>query len=311
MAPSLCSKCDEKLPENGNHATCSVCHNGLHLDKCSVKTKSWNSMGVNQATWVCYSCRLKKKGGSTTTQKESDGESSEDDLEVSSLGVQKSILEKVTCLMDMRDKLTNIEASLSFLASKYDALITEITGLREENKELKKEVETLKNKSSSSERQAEELTCELSELNQYGRRMNLEIQGVRVEGDPRRENLQAVLKEVAAEIQVEFDPREIHQAHRLQSRRDGKPPTILIQYYSKTVRDTWLQSGRRARLPNVFFSENLCPQYRHLLREAKLKCKTLGYKFVWVKGGQVLVKRDEAANNVIHIKCVNDLKKIK
>lgn len=311
MAPNVCGKCGENLPENGNYATCSMCHNGLHLDKCSVKLKSWNALGVNQATWVCAPCRAKKREGSNSTSKDSDGEASEEDLEVSSLGVQKSILQKVNALLEMRDKLCSIESSMSFLATKYDAILTEVTGLREENKELKKEVETLKAKESSTRQLADDLVMEVSEMNQYGRRMNLEIHGVDMNGDIGKEDLNLALERVAKDINVKFDTKEIHQAHRLQTRRDGKPPTVLIQFWSKTSRDTWLTMGRKAKLPGVFFGENLCPQYRHLLREAKVKCRTLDYKFVWVKGGRIMVKRNENENNIIFIRCMDDLKKIR
>lgn len=312
MAPNICGKCGEKLPDNGLFATCSVCSNGLHLDKCSVKTKSWHSLGVNQANWICATCRSKKRDGSTSTYKDSEDDlASGEDFEVSSLGVQKSILEKVNALLDMREKLCSIENSMSFLATKYDALLNEVTGLREENKDLRKEVETLKTKETSTRQLTDNLVTEMAEMNQYGRRVNLEIHGVEIEGEAGKEDINKVLSTLAKNIQVAFDPKEIHQAHRLQARRDGKPPTLLIQFYSKTTRDTWLTKGRKAKLRDIFFGENLCPYYRHLLREAKLKCKTLGYEFVWVKGGRIAVKREENDKHVIYIKHENDLKKIR
>lgn len=312
MAPINCGKCGGKLPENGNHATCSSCSQGLHLDKCSVKTKSWNSLGANQANWVCQTCRIKKKDGSTSTNKESDVEVSdgEDEIEVSSLGIQRSILAKVDSLLKMKEQLSSIETSMTFLASKYDALLTEVTGLREENKELKNQVEALKNKGYATRKLADDLSFEVAELNQYGRRLNLEIHGVKVESG-QREDINVVLEKVAKEIKVEFDAKEVHQAHRLRPRRDGKPATILVQFYSKTTRDIWLTKGRKARVPNVFFGENLCPQYRRLLLETKDRCKTHNYKFVWVKGGRILVKRSESDTNVIYVSSLDDLQKIK
>lgn len=315
MAPKLCGKCGESLPDHGNYATCSLCQHGLHLDKCSMKTKSWNSLGANQGTWICLGCRsLKKDGSTSSTPRKLPGDvdtGDDEDLEVSSLGVQRSILAKVDSLLEMKVKLDSIEKSMSFLATKYDALLEEVTKLREENKELRKDVDGLKNKETLTRQIAEDVSCEVAELDQYGRRMNLEIQGVTVEGDRRREDINMVLEQVANDIQVPFDPKEIHQAHRLQARNDGKPATILVQFHSRTTRDVWLEKGKKRKLQNIYFTENLCPQYRHLLRETKMRCRTLSYKFVWVKGGRILVRRDEAENNVITIKSMNDLNKIK
>ncbi|KAG8285672.1 hypothetical protein J6590_075707 [Homalodisca vitripennis] len=115
------------------------------------------------------------------------------------------------------------------------------------------------------------LSSDLADLDQYGRRLNLEIHGLKVVGDPREENLSNVLEKLSNDIGIDYKPEDIHQAHRLQPRRDGKPPTIIVQYYSKTSRDLWLKNGRRAKISDVYFNENLCPQYRQLLREAKLR----------------------------------------
>ncbi|KAG8337061.1 hypothetical protein J6590_032514 [Homalodisca vitripennis] len=42
-----------------------------------------------------------------------------------------------------------------------------------------------------------------------------------------------VLQNVAKDVVVNYKPEDIHQAHRLQQRRDGKPPTVIVQYYAK------------------------------------------------------------------------------
>lgn len=267
---------------------------------------------AGQAKWVCVNCRPKsKRFGSSSGQNESEEDAVTEDFEVSSLGFQKSMLTKINSLLEMKEKLSSIEASMSFMATRYEELITEVAGLKEENKKLKTEIKALKEKDVSTESLAIELATELAELNQYGRRMNLEIKGVQIEGDPRLEDLKAVVSKLATAIKVEFDPAEIHQAHRLQPRKDGKPPTILIQFHSKTTRDHWLENGKKARLPSIYFGENLCPQYRHLMYEAKLRCKTHNFKFAWFKGGRILVKKNETESNVIVIRNLNDLKKIK
>jgi regulator of replication initiation timing len=314
-APENCGSCQEKLPKTGDFAVCSGCGNGLHLDSCSIKRRTWNSLGQSgQATWVCSTCRKSKKSSSSTKQ---DNESDEDeatasnpdsDLEVSSLGVQRAILAKVTSLMDMKGKLDSIETSMKFLADKYDSILKEVNSLRTENKSLKAELEALKVKESASSETISKLGTDLADLDQYGRRFNLEIHGLPMSSQ--NEDMVAVLDQVAQKIDVRFEPNQIHQAHRLQPRRDGKPPTVIVQFFSKTVRDTWLTKGRKAKITNVFFNENLSPYYRLLLREAKTRAKTHSYKFVWFSGGRVLVKKGEN-DSILVIKTNEDLKKIR
>lgn len=83
-APENCGSCDEKLPKTGDFAACSACTRGFHLDSCSIKKKSWNSLGNGQATWVCLSCRKAKKSSSKAdTDEEGETASNPDiDLEV-------------------------------------------------------------------------------------------------------------------------------------------------------------------------------------------------------------------------------------
>ncbi|XP_046685915.1 uncharacterized protein LOC124371612 [Homalodisca vitripennis] len=319
MASENCGNCNDKLSKTGDYASCSFCSRGFHFERCSVKKQTWTSMGAKQSTWVCTICRKNKKG--STSQNEDEDvlpqANPDDDLEVSSLGVQRSILAKVTALMDMKGKLDSIESSMKFLAEKYDSLLDEVVELRAENKELKAEVNTLKSNGQASREAVDkvntkvaELSAEIADLDQYGRRLNLEIHGLKVEGNSAQENLAEVLQKVAKDIHVDYQPSQVHQAHRLQPRKDGNPPAIIVQFYSKTIRDKWLHSGRKARISGVYFNESLSGYHRLLLKDAKLRARTHGYAFVWFSGGRVLVKKGETSQNVLVIKSRDDLKKI-
>lgn len=91
----------------------------------------------------------------------------------------------------------------------------------------------------------------MAELDQYGRRLNLEIHGLQVERDPNHENVQEVVQKFSMRIGGAFDPSDIHETHRLQPWRDGKPPSLIVQLFSRTIRDKWLHNGRKARLDQV------------------------------------------------------------
>ncbi|KAG8318789.1 hypothetical protein J6590_105787 [Homalodisca vitripennis] len=229
--------CEEKLPKTGDHALCSSCGNGLHLDTCSIKKKTWNNMSVaTQATRVCANCRKQKKGSTSQLDDEENilTSNSDNTLEVSSLGVQRAILAKVNSLVDMRAKVDN-------------SLLAEVMGLRKENGEMRARVEVLEKKEKSSKEVISNLSSDLADLDQYGRRLNLEIHGLKVVGNPREENISTVLEKLSNDIGMDYKPKDIHQAHRLQPRRDVKPPTIIVQYYSKTSRHLWLKNGRKGR----------------------------------------------------------------
>lgn len=312
-APENCGNCNEKLPKNGDYATCCTCGYGLHLDTCSIKRQTWNNLSASkQAVWVCAKCRKQKKGSTSQNDDDENNLTSnvDDDFEVSSLGVQKAILAKMNSMIEMKAKVDSIETSMKFIADKYDSLLAEVVALRTENAELKAKVEVLETSEKSNGELISKLSSELADLDQYGRRMNLEIHGLKVIGNLKDENINEVLEKVANDIGVNYQPEEIHQAHRLQPRRDGKPPTVIVQFFSKTSRDLWMKKGRNAKISNTFFNENLCYHYRQLLKEAKIRAKTHDYRFVWFSGGRVLARKREN-ENVIAIKTWNDLKKLK
>ncbi|KAG8253203.1 hypothetical protein J6590_040862 [Homalodisca vitripennis] len=220
-APENRGICEEKLPKAGDYALCSSCGNGLHLDTCSIKKKTWNNISV----------ATKQKKGSTSQLDDEENiltSNSDNTFEVSSLGVQRAILAKVNSLVDMRANVDSIEESMKFIADKYDSLLAEVMGLRKENGELRARVEVLEKKEKSSKEVISNLSSDLADLDQYGRRLNLEIHGLKVVGDPREENLSNVLEKLSNDIGIDYKPEGIHQAHRLQPRRDGKPPTIIV-----------------------------------------------------------------------------------
>ncbi|XP_046688483.1 uncharacterized protein LOC124374285 [Homalodisca vitripennis] len=302
MASENCGNCNNKISKTGDYASCSSCSRGFQFERCSVKKQTWTSMGAKQSTWVCAICRNNKK--CSTSQNEDEDvipqSSPDDDLQVSSLGVQRSILAKVTALMDVKGKLDSIESSMKFFTEKYDSLLDEVVDLRAENKELKAEVNNLKSNGQASrdavdklKTKVAELSAEIADLDQYGRRLNLEIHGLKVEGNSAQENLAEMLQKVAKDINVDYQPSQVHQAHRLQPRKDGNPPTIIVQLYSKTIRDKWLRSGRKARIIGVYFNESLSVYHKLLLKDTKLRARTHGYAFVWFGGGRILVKREK------------------
>ena len=103
---------------------------------------------------------------------------------------------------------------------------------------------------------------------------------------------------------------EVHRAHRLQQRKNGKPPTIIVQFFSRDTRDKWLGAGKKAKLRDVFFNENMCQFYRQLFYDTKDKANMYNYKYVWFQGGKILVRKKEGDRQVFVVKGYDDLKKL-
>lgn len=308
-----CGHCGKELSKTGDYAYCNGCSAGFHLDDCSVNVQTWKKMSKTaQEAWRCVSCKtVTRKGSSSSLQNPNQHQNVTEESEVSSIGISKEILSKVTNLLTMKLQLDTIEKAMEFTASKYDELLNLVKTLSEENNQLKKKVEILERKEAESRVLTEELEAEIADLNQYGRRCNLEIQGLTVVGDPRSENMEQVLDSVASKIGVQFRREEVHKAHRLQPRNDGKPATIIVQFFSREVRDEWIQAGKRARIQGVYFNENICAYFKNLLKDTKIKARACNYSYVWWRSGKIMVRRTEGDRDVLVIKSKKDLAKLK
>jgi len=296
-----CGKCKDDLPSDEEFATCRLCEEGFHFETCSMKLSSWKGLGKpGQGRWACPSCRNKEKSPSVT----------EEDSTLSD-----GVAAKLDSLLLMKKSIEEIEKSMQFQSSKYDDILQELKDLRAENKELREELKTARKKQVASDNTIKDLEERLNELDQYGRRVNLEIHGVPV-SDEGEENTENVIKELAKEIGVCYVPQDVHKVHRLQKKKDSNPPAIIVQFHSSCKRDEWLIAGKKARLTSrktgkkIFFNENLTRVYRSLHWETKERCKTYNYKFVWFSRGKLKAKRDENDRNVIVIRNRDDINKI-
>jgi len=298
-----CGKCDKELPKDGEHAICRLCKLGFHFDECSMKKSSWKGLGdARRATWLCYSCRIKEKSSSV---------SQDDEF------TPQDVSGKLDKLMQLIPSVQGIQASLDFLQAQYDDILKEVKELRKENKVLKEEQGALKKKMKDSEETITLLTTRLNDLDQYGRRVNLEIHGVFLQGSALEpEKIEEVVKDLGQKIGLPFVPEDVHKMHRMQKRSDGKPPAILIQFMSCVKRDAWLLAGKKAKLTDrptgrkIFFNENLTAYNRALLKDTKMRATAHHYSFVWFQSGKILVKKDENTKNIIVIKSYGDLNKI-
>lgn len=223
---------------------------------------------------------------------------------------------KLDRLLEMQATVEGIKASMEFLSNKYDQVVKELTEVREENKSLVKEISKIRKREEKTDELVKSLTERVHELDMYGRRVNLEIFGVKVRGSKvAEEDTVKVVKEVAQQIGVSYEEAEIHKLHRLQARTDGRPPIILVQFMSTVTRDKWLEAGKKARLEDgpgnkVYFNENLTAYYKSLLKEAKNRATMHHHKFVWFKNGKIFVRKHDGDRKVLVIKSFDDLDKI-
>lgn len=307
-----CGYCEETLQPEGNYVKCNGCENHYCFG-CSVRETTYRTMTEEKRmAWRCqHKCKGKSSSTSTSksvlqTLENVDITSNNDpEIKVMIINLTKKIEGFETILRDVKD-------SQHFISNQYDTMLSEIKELKKQNQNLKDEIVGLKRKVSDRDAEIDELKIQINEMDQYNRRYNMEICGVQNAG---KEDTMKILEKISEEIEVPFNDQLIQAAHPLKQYNPNYPPTIMVQFTRKDVRDQWIAQGRKtyrnapAGKTKVYFNENLTVANRKLHRDARIKAKDKNFKFVWVKNGKVFVKKNEEAS-VIHIKSTKDLDKM-
>lgn len=142
---------------------------------------------------------------------------------------------------------------------------------------------------------------------QYSRRKNIEIHGIAQQDN---EDLTAIVGRLAARLKLSVPhPNQIESMHRLKP-RDGKTPPIIIRFYDRSERDLWISKRTTLKKEHVYINENLTKLQRWLFWNAKECANEMGYRYIWMKHGKILVRKKEGAA-AIRIDDENDFDKIR
>lgn len=327
-----CIVCQKTLPDDGRFMRCVDCKEPYHLGQnCSgIAPNTFNTMGTQKReVWVCKTCRTSKKRTGSTSQQSpqpTDNSGALAALMTEIQGIKRNVeslpelLAKVDSLLMLKAEFTrlctvvnDVEETVKFLSAKYDDVVEQLKADKEEASAHRKEMNQLQEKMLAQELLIHRLQQGLNDSEQYNRNANMEIHGLKSEEG---ENLTEFLHELAEKLELQ-KPRndEVLAVHRLPSKKASPP--ILVRFASVAVRNRWFAA--RGKLQSLFksepsdqlyFNENLTQINRRLLWLARTTGKKEGYKFVWVRGGKIFVKKDEGAT-LIRITCDSDIDRIK
>ena len=223
----------------------------------------------------------------------------------------------------LRAEVIEIKESQAFICNQYDSLKAEYDNLIERNTLQKEEISNLKSLAAALKTQEIKDSIKVDELEQYGRRQNLEIVGVPEKED---ENTNAIVLEVAKMLDVDIMSSHISTSHRLpkkkaSSRNNSGSSPIIVRFTSRDIRNQVYANRTKARFvnlknfsvsdtKNIFVNENLIPTRKQLFWKTKQEVKNNSWKYIWTHNGNVFVKRDGNAS-ITAIKNELDLNLIK
>ncbi|KAH7954483.1 hypothetical protein HPB49_018916 [Dermacentor silvarum] len=193
------------------------------------------------------------------------------------------------------------------MSEKYDEVLERLAKQDRELVDIKTRLATVEN--SSSGKDVSDLKDRINDLEQYSRRQNLEIHGLKSEAN---ENLLPKINKLGASLGLrQLVEEDINGVHRLPAKQ-GRESPILVRFVSRKTKDNWQEKDRQLResKSDVLFYDNLTPRNKHLLWMAHTRALQMDYHFTWQKNGKVLVRKGPG-EPIFRITREADLAKIK
>ena len=160
-----------------------------------------------------------------------------------------------------------------------------VDALRADNIKLQNSVSELESK----------LTCKVDDLEQYSRRSCLRISGIKETDDESTDDL---VLELAARIDVDVAPSDIHRSHRVGPRKPApsggqiRPREIIVRFNNSQARLDLLKGRRTLRQlkDGVFINEDLTQYRKHLAYQCRKLVKENKLSKTWVYNGNIFVE---------------------
>lgn len=196
------------------------------------------------------------------------------------------------------------------LTSTSDFISAEQIEMKSEIAEKDSRIKELESEVSKTHEVLSKLKSRINTVEKLSRDMNIEIHEVPESKD---ENLTMLFRRLCECLQVPVSDADIRACRRIAKMNPDsrRPRNILVSLSSQRMRDALLSATTRfnkvhsddklclshigigGATSRVFLSEHLSPEVKELHSLARKFCKDKNYKFVWVRFGQIYIRRDE------------------
>ncbi|XP_047042131.1 uncharacterized protein LOC124646105 [Helicoverpa zea] len=214
----------------------------------------------------------------------------------------------------MREEITGLRKSVDFMSNQYDDMAKEKKGIEDQ-------VKALQSRNNELSATIKNMTSRINTLEQHARSKNVEIQCV---PQTKNENLIDIIKQLGTSINCDIKEENILNCTRVMKANNNseRPKSIVVQFNTPRFRDTFLASvinfnkskpvgdklnathvGLKGVKSPIFVSEHLSLSSKALHAATRIKAKNKGYKYVWIRGGRIFVRKADDSD----IKVIKDM----
>lgn len=324
---------------------CKDCKTQFHYQCLDISKVQYKELSdTDKKIWQCQGCRnVSRRNRNDDTPI---GKKQAQNHQVSADSCETHHLTKEDVREVLRSVLNEEMAKMksvltSVIESKIKTVMEEVVALKTSMDFINKEFEDIRSTFKSSNTLAKQLEKEncalrseiadlgmrMNQMEQHSRANNLEIQCVPEFKD---ENLISTVLQLGRVVEASIHEDDILHCSRIAKMKNSssRPRSIVVQFarpkardgllasslqYNKTHPNEKLNSGHLGiageKMP-VYVVEHLSSTNKALHAAARAKTRELQYKFVWVKHGRVLVRKNESSEHIIirNMECLNNLK---
>jgi vacuolar-type H+-ATPase subunit I/STV1 len=287
---------------------CQDCKGEFH-GKCVKLTQTdVDFLNENGGLWRCQPCNTTRRKSIRLEYSQAEGGVTLEAIMGELKEIQENQRRTETEFNKSYEALhSNLEENTSTLRAgmeKIETYIKEIERLKGENAALKSKVSDLENR--------------VDELENYSRRNCVEIQGI---PEDKGEKTIEIVKKVGKALSVDINDSMVDACHRVGKAERDRPRGIIVKFVRRTDKEE-LMSRRRERkrdfstrhldMPTdkpIYINDSLSPARRRLLALARQIRRDKGYKYIWLRNGNILLRKDEGSP-VVELRNQADLSKL-
>lgn len=232
-------------------------------------------------------------------------------LDVKFESMKSTLMDSFTSLIkkqieDLKDDFTR---TTDFLALQQTDFNVKLEASNNTIQELQRQKNNLQTELTDAQRR-------LDALEKSSRSLNVEIQLV---PDNRNENILSTVKQIISVIQAPVDEANIRCVRRVAklNPQSTRPRNILVTLSTERQRDTFISAFKRYNKNNrsdplnttnlgipgnkqaIYVMEHLPPYLKSLHAETRKTAKDKNYKYVWIKYGNIYIRKDDTSPAIL------------
>lgn len=214
--------------------------------------------------------------------------------------------------------------------STTDFICAEQKDMQKELKQKDTVIKTMETEQLRMKHEIDKLNSRISTMEKISRSNNLELQAI---PENRDENVKSLFKRLCECLNVTVPESEIKACRRVAKMKadSDRPRNILVTLSTSDLRDKVISAAVRfnkshpdekeklnvshlgfqktGRNDRIYLSEHLSPDQKQLHASARKFAKENNYKYVWVRYGQINLRKDDTSK-VFHVKNEESLCKL-